>query len=340
MSEGRILWYVHDQGSGHVARARAVLPHLRSPTVVAVGPHQSASAARQLPCPVVALPGDTPPAPVPTTGPWHHAPRCREVRRRALALADCVARFDCTTAVVDVSVEVVALARLLGLRVVAVRQSGRRGDVPHGIAHDSADVVWIPQHPMLEPDAGPVDDRWRFTGAFSRFDDQLAPAPRSGRRRRRVAALVVGAGGTAFDAAAWCGAFAPPGWRVVIAGLADCWSRGGVRSVGRIDDVDVVLRAADVVVASAGWGNVADAAAIGARLVAVPEPRPFDEQAVRADALAAAGVARRLAAWPTPAALGDVLTDAMSLDRAAWRAVYDGNGARRAAELVEAVHAS
>ena len=33
-----VLWYVHDHGTGHLARARAVIPHLRHGTVVAAGP--------------------------------------------------------------------------------------------------------------------------------------------------------------------------------------------------------------------------------------------------------------------------------------------------------------
>ena len=253
----------------------------------------------------------------------------------------CVARFDCTTAVVDVSVEVVALARLLGLRVVAVRQSGRRDDVPHGIAHDSADVVWIPQHPMLEPDAGPVDDRWWFTGAFSRFDDQLAPAPRSGRRRatgggarrrrrrhhlrRRGLARGGRAAGLAgrdrrvgrlLEPAAACAALGGSTTSTSCCGRRTSWSPAlaGATSPTR-------RRSA------LGWSPSPSLdRSTSRRCGPMPSPPPV--------------LARRLAAWPTPAALGDVLTDAMSLDRAAWRAVYDRNGARRAAELVEAVHAS
>ena len=53
---------------------------------------------------------------------------------------------------------------------------------------------------------------------------------------RRLVVLLVGAGGTAFDARAPGAPCAPPGWRVVIAGAADRWRRGGVASVGRVDD--------------------------------------------------------------------------------------------------------
>ena len=71
---GAVLWYVHDHGSGHLARAAAVLPHLSSNVVVAAGPGIAARAARALDSAIVALPSDVPVEPSRTIGPWHHAP--------------------------------------------------------------------------------------------------------------------------------------------------------------------------------------------------------------------------------------------------------------------------
>lgn len=336
---GSILWYLHDQGAGHLARARAVLPKVRSPVVVAAGPGIAAEAAWQLDHPVVALPGDIPRVDVPTVGPWHHAPASTEVRARSLALAEVVVRHHCTTAVVDVSMEVTVLARLLGLRVVSVRQSGVRTDPPHRAGFDSADVVWVPQHPDLEPVDDVTDRRSTYTGAFSRFDVGAQPdrAPSTG---RRTVVLLAGSGGTSLDTAAWRRARVPDGWHVVIAGPAECWDDGAVRCIGRVDPILPTLLAADVVVTSAGWAATADVVSAGARLVLVPERRPFDEQEVRATALAGAGLAVRVEHWPRPDALAALLDDAMALAPRRWHRFYDRCGADRAATMIDGLHES
>lgn len=344
-----ILWYVHDQGRGHLDRARAVIPHLTSPVVVAAGPGIAALAATSLDAPVAALQSDVPARPWTTRGPWHHAPVGPEVRRRATALAAVVERHACTTAVVDVSMEVAAFARLCGLRTIALRQSGRRSDPPHRIGLTGADVVWVPQHRDLEPIDEEVDERYVFTGAFSRFDElpcpstaeaTAAPNGQTSADGARLAVLLVGRGGTTFDASPWFRASAPKGWRVVIAGLEQRWSGNGICSAGVVEPVYPLLTAADVVVTSAGWASVADCVASATRLVVIPEPRPFDEQLVRADVLHAAALAWRCARWPTPAELGGVLGEAFRLDPAAWGRYYDGAGARHAASMIERVAAS
>ena len=336
-----VLWYVHDVGSGHLQRTAAVLAHLDAPAVVAAGPgvdltrlpRSSAVDAGA----IVALPSDVPEHPAATIGPWHWAPASPALRDRGAALAAAVAEHGCTTAVVDVSVEVAVLARMLGLRVVSLRQSGRRDDEAHRIGFASADAVWVPQHPALDPVETEVARRATFTGAFSRLDrpDGVAePAT----ERRRIVALLVGSGGHHLPVEAWRRGVAPPGWRVVIAGLDERWHRDAVCSVGRVD-VEPLLRGSAVVVTAAGWASVADVVTCGARLAVVPEPRPFDEQTVRADALDRAGLAVRLPRWPTPTELADVLNRAMALEPRDWAPYYDGHGARRAARLVEQVHA-
>jgi predicted glycosyltransferase len=151
--------------------------------------------------------------------------------------------------------------------------------------------------------------------------------------------MLVGAGGNALDLAAWRDVAPPPGWRVVIAGTVERFTGPGVEAIGHCEPILPLLAAADVVVTSAGWAAVADVVAAGARLVVVPEERPFDEQLVRARALAAAGLAMCCRRWPTPDGLGDVLAAAGDLRPERWAAYHDGRGAQRAAALVDEVHA-
>ena len=227
------------------------------------------------------------------------------------------------------------LARLLGLRVVTLRQSGRRADEAHRIGLASADAVWVPQHPALDPVEADVVGRATYTGAFSRFDRPGAST--SDRCRRRVVTILVGAGGHHLPIDAWRAGTAPPAWTVVIAGLDERWSSGGICSVGRTD-VEPLLRRSAVVVTAAGWASVADVASCGARLAVVAEPRPYDEQLVRAESLAAVGLAVHLPSWPTPAQLPSVIDSTMALAPDTWAPYYDHRGAVRAAELVERVH--
>ena len=338
----------------------AVVPHMTSPVVVAAGPGVASVAAELVDGPVIALPSDVDSVVGPTVGPWHYAPSGPALRARSLAIADAVARHGCTTAVVDVSAEVTALSRLLGLRVVAVRQSGRRGDAAHRLAYASADVVWVPQHRDLEPTGDEaVDDRWQFTGAFSRCRSRCS-APRRAPDHLRTVVLLVGRGGHSLDVGAWSRAAAPAGWNVVVVGTdrtdrtdrTDASDRtgrgatpsgpqpGAVEFRGQVDDIESLLGSADVVVTSAGWASVADVVACRSRLVVVAEDRPFDEQAVRAERLERLQLAVRLDHWPLPAELSSVLDRALSIRPEAWAAYDDGLGAQRAAALIDRCHTS
>ena len=347
----RILWYLHDQGRGHLARARAVIPQLDAAVVVAAGPQIFEPARCSLDAPVVCLPTDVPARARPTRGPWHHAPVSAEVRRRSIALAETIERYSCTTAVVDVSMEVTVLARLFGLRTITVRQSGVRTDPAHQLGFTSADMVWVPQHEALEPISEPTDERWRFTGPFSRFDrfdrferTTTMPPPRSPspppEQTLRMALLMVGSGGSDLPVDQWRQAEVPCGWHAVIAGAAPTWRGDRVCSVGYVDDIHQLLTNADVVVCSAGWATVADAVAARARLVIVAERRPFAEQETRAAALHAAGLAVARVGWPSPSDLPELLDVAARLDPACWRPYHDGLGATRAAAMIDEVHAA
>ena len=339
----RVLWYVHDQGHGHAQRAGAVLTHLGAEAVIAAGPGV-ADLAATLPAEVVILPKDHDLGDPPTRGPWHHAPASASTRARFAALSDLVARHRCTTAVIDVSVETALWARFSGLRLVVVRQTGVRTDGAHRLAWASADRVLVPQHPALEPIPSAErrsSDRWAFTGAFSRFDDEpvVASGGADGTRRCLV---VVGAGESTFPAGSWASGPAPAGWHVTIAGPAIRPSRPGVEFVGRVGRLWPRVCAADVVVTSAGWASVADAASAGRALVVVPERRPYDEQLVRARALADRQLAEHLERWPTLTELPALLerVSASSGDsRRRWAPFYDRRGARRAAAVIDEVHA-
>ncbi len=316
-------WYVHHHGMGHLSRFLAVRPHVEA-TVVAFS---------SLPAPAVLPPRTTwvtlprddddeagiPPssadptaggalhwAPIGHTG---HAARLAAIASRAPAL-DAV--------VVDVSVEVTLLARLLGRRVVLVTQPGDRTDEPHVLGRRLADAIVAPW--PAEPAA---ETPLRHVGGISRF---AARERTAARQPRAVLALGGGAHDAAWERMLDRAVRATPDWQWRIAGRGT-W----------IDDPWQALCEADVVVSAGGQNAIADLAAADARSIVVPRPRPFDEQehtAARLDRLGLAVVTDHDAPTGWPA-----LLDRAQALRPDWRAWGVRGAAERAAAIIDDVAA-
>ncbi len=309
-------WYVHHHGRGHLTRFLAVRRHL--PGAVTVLSSLEAPASLPPATDWVRLPRDddgVADGADPTAGgalhwaPLHHGGH-RE--RMAIIAAACEHhRFD--RFVVDVSVEVAMLVRLLGVPTVVVAQPGDRDDEPHHLAYRAATRILAPwadglqTTPVLEANR----ERARFTGAISRFDERM---PGSGERTGPV--LVLGAAAGPL----------PTADAVHLDGSA--WQ----------DDPWPLLTGSDVVVTAAGQNALADLAASEARAIVVPQERPFGEQRASADVLEREGLAIVLDAWPTPEEWPGHLERARAL-RPDWPTWRVRGGAARAAATIEAVGA-
>lgn len=333
MSRPSVAWYVHHHGQGHLGRLRAIAPHLDADVVC----FSSLAEPAGLPahCTWVHLERDDAvepgrPAPArsaPTAhGLLHWAPLGHGGHRsRLVAMAAEAHARGVTAFVVDVSVEVTLLARLLGIPPVLVAQPGVRDDEPHALGLRAAERVLAPWPADLVPAAHlePVRDRTVFTGGISRFEGR---APADGDRSGVL--LLSGRGGTdvtpeEVDAAAAATPDRP-------------WTLLGGRDAGWTDDPWHALTRAETVVAWAGQNSVADLAVAGARAVVVPQPRPFDEQVTTGRALARAGLAVVEPAWPAAGRWPEVLDRAAALepDWSRWRTA---GAAARAAEVVHDV---
>lgn len=315
-----IGWYVHHHGHGHRTRFLAVRPHVRDDVVVfsslpAVDPLPERTQWVRLERddePTAA--GGDPALADPTVGgllhwaPIGHAGHAR----RLAALAATMPGLDAV--VVDVSVEVTVLARLLGRRVVLMTQPGDRTDAAHALGRGMADAVIAPwPAPSVGHDAG-VD----HVGGISRFE---------GRRRANApeATHVLALGGGEHDDA-WTAMLE----RAIAATPDRRWTIAGP---GRwLEDPWDALTRAEVVVTAAGQNAIADVAAAGARAVVVPRPRPFDEQRRTAERLDAEGLAvlaeAATDAWPELLARAG----SSSPDWSSWG--VEG-AARRAAAVIE-----
>lgn len=317
-----IGYYVHHVGHGHLHRATALAAHL----ALTGGP--PVTGLSSLPRPPgwhgdwVSLDrdddGDTP---HPTAGGrLHWAPlRHGGLRARSAAVSAWIADARPQAMVVDVSVEMVLLARLHGVPVVSVVLPGRRDDAAHLLGFEVADELvgfWPPDaHDMLHGVPFEVKDRLRCVGALSRFPVAPAQAPAPSGRR---AVLMLGGGGHTP-------VVPPPGrWTWTVLG-GDHW----------VPDPSQALREADVVVTHAGQNALAETAAARRPAVVVPQQRPHDEQATTAAVLRDGGwPATVLGEWPTD---DEALETAVALDGEAWSGWCDGHAVERFADVVRGV---
>lgn len=337
MSRPSVAWYVHHHGQGHLGRLRAIAPHLDADVVC----FSSLPEPDDLPahCTWVRLerddavePGRPEPARSEPTahGLLHWAPLRHDGHRGRLVTMAAEAHARGVTAfVVDVSVEVTLLARLLGIPPVLIAQPGVRDDEPHALGLRAAARVVAPWPAELVAAAHlePVADRTVYTGGISRFEGR---EPGDGSRSGVL--LLSGRGGSHVapaDIEAAARATADRRWTLLgtpVAGGDATWT----------DDPWHELTRAGAVVAWAGQNSVADLAVAGARAVVVPQPRPFDEQVETGRALDRAGLAVVEPVWPAAERWPEVLArvDALEPDWSRWRTA---GAAARAAEAIDEV---
>lgn len=333
-----IGWYVHHHGWGHVTRMRAIRPFLEDDVTV----FSSLPRPETLPDRTtwVQLPSDADPVDAPdgtrreaatlgdvtAGGALHWAPVGHPGHRaRLAAMATWIAENPVTAFVVDVSVEVTMLVRLLGVPTVVFAQPGERTDQPHRLGYDLADRIIAPWGPGTIEATGlrGRDDRVRPVGAISRYGGRARTVEPDERRvlflsrtldddrLRRTIALLEG-----------------DGWTVDTA---------GARDGDRVDDVWPLICAATVVVSAAGQNGVADLAAANARAVVIGQDRPFAEQEHTARVLAAQGYAQTAPEDASPEAIVAAVRSAAetSPEWTGWGVV--GAAARAAAAIEEVV---
>lgn len=301
----RVLYYAHDHGSGHLRHAaRAAATGAFDLTVATAVP----GAERMLPAGVglAPLPSDVVPGYRQRPGSsLHYAPTGPVIRQRFARLLEVARQVQPDAVVVDVSVETALFLRLAGYPVIHRRMHGDRRDPAHELVYAEADHLIAHYGPALE------DRRWRerfgdkttFLGApdtTGRLGVRACPRrgggglPASAAPDARPEICVVtgtGGGGVRWaDLVRAAGQVPGAGWNVY-GPVRDApggapeeeWRDCGPPPPnlvlhGWTDDLPARLRQADLLVVSAGYSAVADAAASGRPLVLAPEERPFEEQ--------------------------------------------------------------
>lgn len=356
-SRPRVLYYAHDHGAGHVRHAAraagtgAFVLTVATSARGASGVLPPGTTLETLPSDVVAGYRQPPGSHL------HYTPTGPVIRDRFAALLTSVRRARAEVVVVDVSVETALFLRLAGYPVIHRRMHGDRTDPAHELVYTEADHLiahygsaledpaWLARYGAKTTFLGAPD----VTGRLGR-----RATPRTGTRTSVPEIAVVagtGGGGLRWTDLARAARQVPAArWHVYgpVRGAADdTGAESGVPVPSNLvlhgwtEDVAARMRAADVVVVSAGYSAVADATCSGRPVVLAPEPRPFAEQEhFTAAAHAATGVPwcrwmDEAADWA--GAVQTALRDPASADRLAAAVLTEpGEYRRRWESAVEA----
>jgi hypothetical protein len=325
-----IGYYIHHRGAGHLQVARCIAAEVRDD----ITGLSSLPMPRDWPGGWVQLPrDDTCTRPVQPTayGRLHWAPLGDAgLRTRMAAIARWISSAAPSVLMVDVSLEVSLLARLMGIPIVTKVLPGSRDDPAHQLGYTLAQTLiapWPASVPgLLACDGQPWAGKVRHVGAFSRFDGRPPECrPVSCGEHRRVLVLQ-GRGGSAItEREIRQAASRTPGWSWTALGGASSWKH----------DPWADLCQADVVVTHAGLNALADVAAARKPAVVIPQARPHGEQAATARALASARLAVMADAWPAAERWPAILNAALRLGGSRWRCWAPGSAAADVARLIE-----
>ena len=270
-----IGYYVHHHGAGHLTRAHVIASALRArgADVVLLGSDLRGAAGVTLP-----RDNDGPELFIDphAAGALHWAPLGHAgFSARMQTIAAWVKDHTPSVVVVDVSVEVVTLLRLLGVPTVVVAQPGDRCDEAHTLAYRCATAIMAPWPAEADPCPAlrAFADKVTHTGGISGQQVQ--------QRTPQVGVVLTGRGGELYgrrdDSNGGLGRERPG---IVESLRADLPGMTWVEAGGQqwIADVGPLLARAAVVISHCGQNAVADCAALNVPAVLCPQPRPHAEQ--------------------------------------------------------------
>lgn len=343
MSRRPIGYYVHHQGAGHWQRACLIARGLDRPvtligTLDEIDTNGAPSALLNLPDDRLSgFDGrdgedDRPLA-------FHYAPLCADtIRARMGRLAAWIASADPVLMVVDVSVEIALFARLMSVPTLVVRLAGNRTDPPHLEAFRGAERVLAFFPPEL--DAAATPDWVRAKTLYAGLVSAETPVDRAMSEDGSIVVIYGrgGEGGGLHALAEAARAVPDRAWHVLGPVRAAAGTLpSNLHLHGWVRDPAPFLARAALVVGGGGDGVVSGVAAAAKRFICVSEARAFDEQVVKAEALAAMGAAIHVPAWPEAAAWPRLVRDALMLDPRKIGSLVRPGSAPRAAALIAGV---
>ncbi|MCX2574140.1 glycosyltransferase [Pedobacter sandarakinus] len=288
MSEFHIAFYVHHHGSGHLMRTLQIVAALEAYPVILMGSGLDNLVDVPSNVTLVHLPPDVPtsdedllPESIPPMG-FHYAPLgVKGSRDRVALMTEVFRQYYPLILVVDVSIEVALLARLAGIPSVIIKQHGKRDDLPHQLAYDSAEIIIAPYSESMSVDyPGNFDSKTVYTGGFSKFDQHLNRA----KIQQNLVCVLVGKGGTSINhellvkIASNCSEY-----QFHVLGLANFkHNLSNLFCHGHVQDASELMAKAWLVIGNTGHNTVMETASLNKHLIGIPELRPFDEQVEKA----------------------------------------------------------
>lgn len=314
--------YAHHHGQGHIQRCRSIKAALGELGVRAeiLSTHPRADFS------LIDDAGATdPPSTVTAGGTLHYAPLAHEgYRARMGQIARWIEVNKPDAFFVDVSVEVAAFVRLLGVPVVTLAMPGERADAPHqlGYAQASAIIAAWPSWVAVPGHLEGVVDKLAAVGGISRFDGRVTAKRRTPTR----VTVMAGMGGSSWGERAWRDVEAAcPGYEFNF-----------LTGANRVEDPYELMARTGVMVIAAGQNSVADVAAASCPAIVLPQERPFGEQEATARVLRDAGLAVVPEGFPAPEKWPRLLEQARDMEPR-WHEWETAGAARRAAEVIAGV---
>jgi UDP-N-acetylglucosamine--N-acetylmuramyl-(pentapeptide) pyrophosphoryl-undecaprenol N-acetylglucosamine transferase len=331
-----------DDAPGPIARATAIVPHLRSQVTLLSRAELAGDAFEAQHTYRVRLPRRAAEPGRAVAGPT--APRSLGSAGAAELLA-WMEQESPDLLFVDGPADVAIFARLAGVQVVLLQRHGRRTPTQQQLLDRAALGMLAPYPEDLGYPDGPASSRTVHTGLLSRFSGRAGD--RDGARRRlglgpedRLVTVLGGEDGLGVSADQLDEAVsATQGWRWHVlggSGPSTPASRGGHDHRGWVADPWPHLLAADVVISGASLSSVAEVADAGIPLVVVPRRSSDGAERRFADALGRLGAAVPLGSWPPASRWAATLDAAAATDPSPLSARCDGRAATRAAEWLDA----
>ena len=264
-----------------------------------------------------------------------------------MAIANWVEQTKPTAVVVDVSSEITQYLRLLGVPVIGVRQHGDRSDFPHLCGYDAAYKLFVPYPEMLEFAGVPswIRNKTIYSPGFSRYSSRQETNLVARERlnlalSEKVVLVINGKGGGKYSLAKIAAAAKiTPQWRWLVVGEVerDCINLpDNIYVRGWVEDTYLYLKAADVAIASAGHNTVMEIGTAQVPFLCIPEPRPFDEQLIKAKILEKLGLCLVETTFPNASLIEFILDELRSVDVGKWNQIMAADGAAQASGAIEA----
>lgn len=356
LSQRPIGYFVHHHGHGHAKRCLAITRQLspRSVKIFCAKPEIFSDLPENAEIiPIPDFHGEQARSPS-----LHNQPACSvldcapvgvsAIRRATGLIADWLAREDPVLFVVDVSAELALLGRICSVPVVKIRMHGDRTDPAHQAAYSACTAILAPFDEMIEQADWPEQLRKRtfYSGGLIDTNENVLTKDEARKKLalpadKEIFVVVAGNGGVGIPIAPiTLAARAYPDALWLVVGKTARYGHetdfANVVDIGWVNSVSEYLAAADVVVATSGDTLTHEIARIGRPLITIPEWCYYDEQAYKAQALAARNLAVHSRTWPASFAQWRALvTAANECDITEQRKLIDTQAAKRAAEFLE-----